>query len=289
MSGELLNPGPVADPKRPDIELPPGSCDAHFHVFGPADTFPYAKDTGFVPPDAPKQSVFELHRLLGIERGVAVQSSCHGTDHRAMLDLLAAGHPRYRGVALSGPGTDRKTIAMLDDRGVRGLRMSFVSHLGPGPGPGRVRELAELIRPFGWHLEVYVSGNGIVDLAALLRSLPVPVVIDHMARLDVSAGLDSEAVACLLSLLEEGMWVKISGADRVSKQGSPYRDAQALARLLVTHAPDRVVWGTDFPHPNISGPAPDDGQLVDVMGAVLETEEERRRVLVENPSALFGW
>ncbi|WP_433510809.1 amidohydrolase family protein [Nonomuraea sp. CA-143628] len=280
-------PPPHPDPKPPGLKLPPASCDAHCHIFGPGALFPYAENRTFTPPDVSKDDLRRRHDFLGIERAVIVQSSCHGGDHAALLDALADGAGRYRGVALVTAGTPEAEIARLDAAGVCGARVHFLPHLGPSPSPESVDAVIRLIRPYGWHLAVHVAGRGILDLADRIRSAALPVIIDHMARVDVH---DERATRTLLRLLDTGhVWVKLSGADRLSTAGPPYEDVAPFAGRLAAHAPERVLWGTDFPHPNISGDMPDDGLLVDFLGRIAPTEALRRRILVDNPAAVFGF
>lgn len=266
--------------------LPPGSCDAHCHIFGPTDVFPYAEGRTFTPPEAPKEDLQRLHRKFGFERAVIVQSACHGTDHSAMLDALASGD--YRGVALVTPETPDAEIARLHEAGVRGARLHFLPHLGPAPSAETIRAIVAKIAPYDWHIALHVAGNGIAEHEEMVRGLGLTVVVDHMARVDLRAGLDSEAVTALRRLLDSGdVWVKLSGADRLATAPPSLEDSAALMRLLVDHAPERVVWGTDFPHPNTHGFLPDDGDLVDVLAEL--SAEELRRLLVENPARCFGF
>lgn len=283
-------PPPHPAPSVPRLRLPPLACDAHCHIFGPGAVFPYAEGRTFTPVDVSKDDLRRRHDLLGFERAVIVQSACHGTDHAALLDALETGGGRYRGVALVRPDTPPAEVARLDAAGVRGARLHFMPHLGNSPSPAAVRAVTELVRPYGWHIAIHVAGRGVAEAEDLIGSIEVPVVIDHMARLDLRDGPDGEPVRALLRLLGSGrVWVKLSGADRVSRTGAPYEDAAALARRLAEHAPDRVVWGTDFPHPNISGEMPDDGVLVDLIERIAPAEADRRRILVGNPARLFGF
>lgn len=280
-------PGPNPTPTRPRITLPAGACDAHCHIFGPTNRFPYAEGRTFTPPEAPKEDLRRLHDFLGFARAVIVQSSCHGTDHSALLDALETGEGRYRGVALVTPETPDAEIARLHEAGVRGARLHFTPHLGPAPSLAEIRAIVSKIEPYGWHLALHVAGEGVAEHEDLVRSLPVPVVIDHLARVDLRSGLDSKAVAALLRLLDTGsVWVKLSGADRIATNPPDLSDAAALARLLVTEAPDRVVWGTDFPHPNTHGFMPDDGELVNLLA---EITPDLERLLVTNPSRCFDF
>ncbi|GAB2991058.1 amidohydrolase family protein [Amycolatopsis acidiphila] len=283
-------PGPDPDPKKPALALPAGSCDAHCHIFGPTAKFPYAPDRTFTPPEAPLEDLQWLHEFLGFQRSVIVQSAAHGSDHSSLLDALERGAGRYRGVALVKPATPDAEIARLHEAGVRGARLHFTPHLGPAPSPETIRAIVDKIRPYGWHLALHVAGDGIAEHEDMVRALPLTVVIDHMARVDLRAGLNSKPVTALLRLLESGsVWVKLSGADRIAVHPPDLRDAAALGRLLATEAPERVVWGTDFPHPNTHGFMPDDGDLVDLLAEIAPDEAALRRLLVENPARCFDF
>jgi len=256
--------------------------DAHCHVFGPAEVFPYPPDAPYRPTDAPLADLMRLHTEHGFGRAVLVQPAAYGRDHDALLAALAAGAGRYRGVALVDKEMPDAQVVRLDAAGVRGARVNLVAHLQTGP-PVDVVALAKRIDAFGWHLALHVSGTGIVEQEELVRSLPTPVVIDHMARVDRA---DGPAVDALRRLLDTGrVWVKLSGADRLDM---PLPDAVALARLLMRTAPERVVWGTDFPHPNRPQPAPSDAELVKAIDEIAPTPEERELLLVDNPTRLFG-
>lgn len=283
-------PPPVDRPSRPSVTLPVHATDSHCHVFGPHARFPYAADRPFTPVDVPRERLRALHDFLGFERALIVQSSCHGSDHSALLDAIATSGGRYRGVALVDPTSDPGQIAEWAAAGVCGARLNFMPHLGDAPSREAVDAVVALIRPHGWHLSVHVAGLGIVEHAEVIAGIDIPVVIDHMARVDLAAGPDSPAVTTLLRLLDAGgVWVKLSGADRLSGGAVPSPAAIRLARRLATHSPERVVWGTDFPHPNIAGDPPDDGVLVDTLAEVAPEPALRERLLVDNPAALFGW
>lgn len=283
-------PPPVPAPRTPRTVLPADACDAHCHIFGPTDTFPYAPERTFTPPEAPKERLQALHRQLGLRRAVLVQSACHGTDHSALLDALHDGQGRYRGVAIVNSRTPGDEIRRLHEAGVRGARLHFTPHLGTAPSPEELRAVTELVRPYGWHIALHVQGNGIADHEDLARNLPLPLVIDHMARVDLADGLDSPAVRALRRLLQTGrVWVKLSGADRLAVRPPQMDDSAELARLLLTDAPERVVWGTDFPHPNTHGFMPDDGDLVDLLERIAPGAEDRRRLLVDNPAQCFDF
>lgn len=287
---EPTTPAPDPHASVPSFVPPPNSCDSHCHVFGPAATFPFAENRTFTPHDVPKEALGRLHEHLGLDRAVIVQSACHGNDHRALVDALRAGKGRYRGVALLPASASHGDVARLHEDGVRGLRLQFMPHLGAAPSDETVRELAALVTPFGWHLEVHVAGSGIADRFATFAGLDAPVVVDHLARVDLREGLGGPGVVALRRLLDTGhVWLKLSAVDRVSLTGAPYDDGVQLAALLAAQAPERVLWGTDFPHPNISGPMPDDGALLDLIPRMVPDEHRRHQLLVDNLASLFGF
>lgn len=215
-----------------------------------------------------------------------VQSACHGTDHAALVDALAAAGDDARGIALIRPDTEPEDVARLAAAGVRGFRVNYMPHLGDGPPRADVETMLALGEPHGWHIQVHVAGSGIRDHAELIESLPGMVVIDHMARVDLD---DEASIEALLALLDSGrVWVKLSGSDRIAREPD-LSDAAALARRLFEHVPDRTLWGTDFPHPNHRGPVPDDQALVDLLALITPGERDLRRLLVDNPAELFGF
>ena len=281
---------PDPEPRRPAVPLPAGACDAHCHVFGPAARFPFHPDRTYTPPDAPYEDLVRLHAVLGIDRAVIVQATCHGPDNAAMLDALARGEGRYRGVAMADETFTGRDLAALHAGGVRGVRMSFARHLAGPPDFGQVRRLADRIAPLGWHLVLYLEADDVTDNAEALGALPTPVVIDHMARVRVQDGPDQTPFRLLLDLLRSAdLWIKISCPERLSRAGPPYDDVAPFARALVEAAPDRILWGTDWPHPNIDGTMPNDGDLVDLLARMAPDEATRRRIVVDNPARLYGF
>jgi 2-pyrone-4,6-dicarboxylate lactonase len=282
--------GPDPEPRTPHFLLPRKACDAHCHVFGPAERFPYAADRRYTPPDAPKERLAALHALLGIERAVVVQASCHGTDNRAMLDAIAASQERCRGIAIVDDAFSERDLAALDRGGVRGVRFNFVKHLGGAPEPGAFRRVLDRIGPLGWHLVLHLDAADLLELAPMLRRLEVPFVIDHMGRINAADGLRQAPFQALLELMRiETCWVKLCGAERISAAGPPFHDALPFAQALVAAAPDRVLWGTDWPHPNIARHMPNDGDLVDLVPLLAADATLRRKLLVENPARLYGF
>jgi 2-pyrone-4,6-dicarboxylate lactonase len=275
-------------PRGPAFSLPPLACDAHVHVFGPIARFPFAPERPFTPDEAPKEELFALHARLGIERCVVVQSSCHGLDNAVTEDALAAKAGAYRGVALLPSNVSTQELHRLDSMGFRGVRFNFMRHLGRSAPVGDLVALAPRLAPLGWHLQVHCESTLIEDLLAQLVNLPVPVVIDHMGRVDASRGPDQHEFRVLRAhLRDDRFWVKVSGCDRSSRQGAPYADAVALARCLVDEFGDRVLWGTDWPHPNTGGATPDDALLVDLLAQIAPSAAQRHALLVDNPQRLY--
>jgi 2-pyrone-4,6-dicarboxylate lactonase len=275
------------NPSTPKLKLPEGAWDAHFHIFGPGDKFPYASTYNQHVADAPKEKLFALHRKLGISRGVFVQSGAHGFDNRAVEDALAA-NPAYLGVALAPTDVSDAELRRLDVLGFRAVRFNFMPHLGPGAPMNEVLALAKRLAPLNWHLQLHPHASLLGDMMPVLKQSPVPVSFDHMSRIDARAGMNQPGFVNLLKLMEdERFWVKVSGCDRISVQDPPYADAVPYARKLVAEFPDRCVWGTDWPHPNHQPPIPDDGMLVDIIAEIAPSEAQRRKLLVDNPIRLY--
>ena len=277
------------NPTEPKLKLPAGSCDSHFHVFGPKAKFPFAKDAAYLPADAPKEVLIDRHMFLGIDRGVVVQSAAHGFDNSAAADLLADMKGKYVGVALVPVNVDVSELKKLHEQGFRGVRFNYMKHLGEGTPVGEVLRFAAKLADLRWHLQIHMDSLMIGEMASSLRRSPVPVVIDHMGRVDASLGLDQPAFAHLVSLLKNGnMWVKVSGCERASRQASPWKDAIPFARKLVEEFPERTMWGTDWPHPNLKE-IPNDGVMVDNLGEIAPSEAQRHSLLVENPARFYGF
>ncbi|MFT4046780.1 MAG: amidohydrolase family protein [Solimonas sp.] len=269
----------------PRFQLPPRSCDAHCHVFGPADRFAYAAQRRYTPEDAPKEALAALHARLGIDRCVIVQGACYGTDHAALLDAVAAAPSRRRGVALINDSVDDVELQRLHDGGVRAARFNFVRRFGELPDADLLARTTARIAGFGWHLVLHFDPGELLAQADWLRSLETTFVIDHFGR--VAPEHDGEDARLLLELARRRhCWIKISGVDRVCPP--PFRSAVPLARALLDAAPDRVLWGSDFPHPNARHPANDD-ELVELIPEFAPAAELRQRVLVDNPARLYGF
>ncbi|OCR25194.1 2-pyrone-4,6-dicarboxylate hydrolase [Pseudomonas syringae] len=280
---------PDAHPTKPQQPLPAGAWDAHCHVFGPAAVFPYAEDRSYTPPDAPFETLRALHDQLGISRGVIVQASCHGNDNRAMLDAIARSEGRYRGVAIvDGSETDEQ-LAEMDAGGVRGVRFNFVAHLGGAPDLEVFDTTVDRLADFGWHVVLHLDAQDILTYADRLARIPVPFIIDHMGRVKAGSGIEQASFLALQQLMENPLaWVKVCGSERVSAGRRPFDDAIPFAQRLIELAPDRVLWGTDWPHPNISQDMPNDGELVDLMFGFCRDPLLRQKLLVDNPMRLYG-
>jgi len=269
--------------------MPKDACDAHVHVFGPSDRFPYVEDRRYSPKDVTKQDLAALHRILGIDRSVLVQPTCHGTDNRAMLDALAWAQGRYRGVALLTGGESDGELDGMARAGVRGVRLNFLRHLGGAPDLTTARRVIDRAAELGWHVQLHFDASGLIEFDDFIRAIEIPFVIDHMGRIPAADGVNQPPFLALLRLQElPNCWVKVSGADRISAQGSPYHDAAPFARAVLERAPDRVVWGTDFPHPMLRLP-PDNPALVDLVPSIAEDAVVRHKLLVENPARLYGF
>lgn len=282
---------PDPNPTKPQHAMPALACDAHCHVFGPADRFPYADDRSYTPPDAPFEHLVALHDFLGFERGVIVQASCHGTDNTAMIDAIGRGNGRYRGIAIVDDHIDGNGLDALHEGGVRGVRFNFVKHLGGAPDMGVFNRVLERIETMGWHVVLHLDATDIVELQDVLKRIRVPFVIDHMGRVRAQDGLEQEPFRLLVQLMHDNplAWVKVCGAERVSAGKRPFEDAIPYAQTLIETAPDRVLWGTDFPHPNISKDMPNDGGLVDLMFRFCPDEGLRQKLLVDNPARLYDF
>ena len=294
MSAAARNPlksclPPDPNPSLPSLALPPGACDAHCHVFGPAARFPYAADRSYTPPDAPVEALRRLHARLGISRAVIVHASCHGTEMAVTLDAIASSAGAYRGVACVADTVTDRELAKLHDGGIRGIRFNFVKHLGGVPDLAVFHRLVERIKPLGWHVVLHFDADDILTQAELLARIDVPFVIDHMGRVRAADGLEQKPFQSLLELYRRNplAWIKVCGAERVSVGKRPFRDAVPFAQALIAVDAARILWGTDWPHPNIAKDMPDDGGLVDLFGEICPDPAARTRILVDNPTRLY--
>jgi len=277
------------NPSKPRFTPPPGAVDAHCHVFGPADTFPYAPERKYTPCDAPKEKLFELRDFLGLSRNVIVQASCHGRDNTAMVDALQAAGGRATGIAVVGPDVTAEELAALDAAGVRGVRFNFVKRLVDATPRENYLRIADKITRLGWHIVVYFEAPELESLTPFLTSLPATLVVDHMGRPDVAKGVDHPDFQRFVRLLadHDKIWTKVTCPERLTVAGPPYDDVVPFARTLVERFPDRVLWGTDWPHPNMTWIVPDDGELVDMIPRIATTAAQQQALLVDNPNRLY--
>jgi 2-pyrone-4,6-dicarboxylate lactonase len=281
---------PDPNPRRPQFKPPPLACDAHCHVFGPAAKFPYAPDAAYWPPDAPFESLQALHKALGIERAVIVHASCHGSDMRVTLDAIARSNEKYRGTAIIDESYGDRQFGEMQDGGIRGVRFNFVRHLGGRPDMAFFDRTVARLDEMGWHLILHLDSSDLAEFRKKFEAIRVPMVIDHMGRVKAADGLDQEPFKVLLGFMRNAnFWVKVCGAERVSSKGPPFEDAVPFGRALIEAAPERVLWGTDWPHPNVGKHMPNDGELVDLFARMAPEPELQRRILVDNPARLYGF
>jgi 2-pyrone-4,6-dicarboxylate lactonase len=277
-------------PRQPGFAAPRGAVDAHCHVFGPGAQFPYAPERRYTPCDAPPEKLFGLRDFLGFERNVIVQATCHGADNRALLEALRAAEGRARGVATVAASVSDEELGALDAAGVRAVRFNFVRRLVDTTPQEVLLQIAQRVAPLGWHVVIYFEAAELPELYDFFASLPTTVVVDHMGRPDITLPVAGREFELFVRLMREhpNIWSKVSCPDRLSRSGPPeYNDVVPFARRLVETFPDRVLWGTDWPHPNLKSHMPDDGALVDFIPRVAPTPDLQRRLLVDNPMRLY--
>ncbi len=284
-------------PSRPRFRLPAGAVDAHCHVFGPGAVFPYAPERKYTPCDAPKEALFALRDHLGFDKNVIVQATCHGTDNRALVDALRASGGRARGVATVSRDVTDAELQTMHEAGVRGTRFNFVKRLADFTPREVLADIAARIAPLGWHVVSCFEAQDLPELYDFFTTLPTTVVVDHMGRPDVTQPVDGPEFGLFVKMMQDhpNIWSKVSCPERLSQSGPPaldgeqhaYRDVVPFARHLVETFPDRVLWGTDWPHPNLKNHMPDDGLLVDYIPQIAPTAELQRKLLVDNPNRLY--
>jgi len=278
------------NPTRPTYTPPPGAVDAHCHVFGPADVFPYAPERKYTPCDAPKERLFALRDFLGFSRNVIVQATCHGADNRALVDALKTSNGLARGIATVKASVSDAELKALDEAGVRGVRFNFVKRLVDATPRETYVSIAERIARLGWHIVVYFEAHELADLVPFLNALPTTIVVDHMGRPDLAKGVDHPDFRRFVDLMAANprIWSKVTCPERLSISGPPaYDDFVPFAGALVQAFPDRVLWGTDWPHPNMTTHMPDDGDLANMIPRIAPTSAERQALLVDNPMRLY--
>ena len=277
------------DPRKPSFAVPDGAVDAHCHVFGPAAEFPFAPERKYTPGDAGKDMLFALRDHLGLSRNVIVQASCHGKDNSAMIDALQAADGRARGVAVVAHDITDDALDRMHEAGVRGVRFNFVKRLVDATPREVFLQTAARVQRLGWHIVVYFEAPDLADLTPFLKQLPGIVVVDHMGRPDVSASVEGAAFQAFADLMTAmpNLWTKVSCPERLTQAGPPYDDVVPFQQHLVARFPDRVLWGTDWPHPNMKSHKPDDGLLVDTVARIAPTAALQQALLVDNPMRLY--
>lgn len=284
-----------SSPSKPQFAVPNGAVDAHCHVFGPAAQFPYHPKRKYTPCDASKAQLFALRDHLGFSRNVIVQASCHGTDNAALLDALDAAGDLARGVAVVKPDISDAELEVMHKVGVRAVRFNFVKRLVDSTPRSTFLNIAQKVKKLGWHIVVYFEAPDLADLIPFLNELDTTIVVDHMGRPDVTKGVDHKDFQQFINLMENNdkIWTKVTCPERLTAQlpqGDKlpnYSDVIPFGKLLVEKFPDRVLWGTDWPHPNMKSHVPDDGQLVDIIPQIAPTAELQKQLLIDNPLKLY--
>lgn len=277
------------NPTKPKFVVPAGAVDAHCHVFGPGDVFPFAPERKYTPCDASREQLFALRDFLGFEKNVVVQATCHGSDNSALLDVLEHSNDKARGVVTVKSDVTEAELERMHALGVRGVRFNYVKRLVDPKPDDYYRGIIEKIKPLGWHVVLYFEPADLADKWNFFTSLGVPIVVDHMGRPDVSKPLDNPDFELFLKFMRENdVWAKVSCPDRLTVSGSPlYSDVVPFAKAVVEQFADRVLWGTDWPHPNMKKEMPDDGILVDYVPSIAVTSELQQKLLVTNPNNLY--
>ncbi len=280
-------------PSKPAYTPPPGAVDAHCHVFGPMAQFPFSPKAKYLPEDAGPDMLFALRDHLGFAKNVIVQASCHGTDNAATLDAIARSEGKARGVAVVDPAITEEGLAALHDGGIRGIRFNFLKRLVDNAPKDKFLDVAGRL-PKGWHVVIYFEADILEDMRPFIDAIPVPVVVDHMGRPDVTQGPDGADMRAFRSLLDsrDDIWFKPTCPDRLDAikeggKGDPWDNFAAAVAPLVADYPDRCIWGTDWPHPNMQDEIPDDGHIVDMIPRIAPSEELQRKLLVDNPNRLY--
>jgi predicted TIM-barrel fold metal-dependent hydrolase len=284
-----LTAGPDPHPRKPKLKALPGACDTHIHLFGPAEKYPFAPDSPYTAHDALPETFIALQNTLGLSTAVIVSPGGYGRDYSLLADVLAKYPDRFRGIALLRDDTPASEIARLTNLGVRGMRMMSAKrgqHV-----PNYSKEIAARVNEHGWHIQFYPHGTDIVEYADKLLALPNTIVLDHFASIPAAGGIDQPAVKAVLKMLDSGrVWLKLSGPMRCTAEPPPYPSVTPLAHVFVKHAPERMVWGSDWPHVNLDGMVmPNDGDLLDLLLEWVPDAAVRNRILTQNANTLYGF
>jgi 2-pyrone-4,6-dicarboxylate lactonase len=283
---------PDPNPQKPKFKAPPGTCDTHCHIFGPPQVFPYSERRRYTPPAAPLEHYLMMLDVIAVDRGIVVQPNVHDTDNRVSIDAIARSNGRLRGVGRIDDDTTEKELAAMHEGGIRGIRFEFVEGRRGSTNLPLFERMIERVRPLGWHIELHVDPKVLVTHADWFRGLDLISVVDHFARIHTADGINQPAFRLLLELMDRpNYWVKISGADQRTNAPYPYADVVPFAHALIAKAPDRVLWGTNWPHSNLFqyGRTPNDGLLLNLMLDFAPDESIRNKILVDNPARLFGF
>jgi len=289
---------PDPNTRQPKCALPPNSCDTHFHVFGPPEQFPFVSTHEYTPPAAPLEHYLKMLAVIGVERAVVVQPSVHGLDNSATLDAIKNSDGHFRGVARIDDTTPKGELQRLHGGGVRGVRFNLLDRPRGNVKLDVLDRCVENIVELGWSVDLHIDTKNLLEQERRIRHMTVPVVIDHIARIKPTAGLEQPAFQLLLDLIKlKHVWVKVSGADKICNTpvhayfGLPFVEVIPYAQAMIAAAPDRVIWGTDWPHSNNFAPGrtPNDGDLVDLLAAFAPDEQVRKKILVDNPAVLYGF
>jgi 2-pyrone-4,6-dicarboxylate lactonase len=277
-----------SNPSKPTFTPPPGAIDAHCHVFGPMAEFPFSAKAKYLPADAGPEQLFALRDHLGFSRNVIVQASCHGSDNRATLNAIARSGGKARGVAVVDPAISEDELQALHEGGMRGIRFNFLKRLVDDAPKDKFLELSKRL-PHGWHVVVYFEADILKELRPFIDTIPVPIVVDHMGRPDVTQGPDGPDLRAFRRLLDSrpDIAFKATCPDRLDPTGDPWNAFAEAVRPLVEDYPDRCLWGTDWPHPNQQTILPDDGHIVDMIPRIAPTAELQQKLLVTNPERLY--
>ena len=286
-----------AGPSKPQFKLPAGAVDAHCHVFGPGAEFPYAPERKYTPCDASKHQLYALRDHLGFSRNIVVGATCHGTDNSATVDALFHSNGKARGVASVKPTVSDEELQALHEAGIRGVRFNFVKRLVDFTPKEALMEIAGRIAKLGWHVVIYFEAVDLPELWDFFTGLPTIVVVDHMGTPDVKLPVDGPQFQLFIKFMREhpNVWSKVTCPERLSVTGASalngeqnaYQDVVPFAKAIVEEFPDRVLWGTDWPHPNLKKHMPDDGLLVDFIPLIATTPEQQQKLLVDNPMRLY--
>jgi 2-pyrone-4,6-dicarboxylate lactonase len=289
---------PDPNTRKPGFAPPANSCDTHFHIFGPPETFPFLSTHEYTPPAAPLEHYLKMTEVIGIERAVVVQPSVHGLDNSATLDAIARSQGRFRGIGRIDDKTTKDELQKLHDGGIRGMRFNLLDRPHGNVKLDVLDRCVERAIGLGWSIDLHIDMKNLLDQEKRIRAMPVPVVIDHIARVKPAEGLQQAGFQLLLDLLRlKQVWVKVSGADKIcntavhSYFGLPFVEVIPFSRAVIAARPDRIIWGTDWPHSNnfTPGHTPNDGDLVDLLAAFAPDEQTRKKILVDNPAALYGF